>query len=104
MGHGSGNLRKILDKSLIESSMPEKTSDSLNGGWVWRVEKELPNTEKSCMKTSMVCSIMSWKIAIIHRWNVPSALQSPKGMRLYANVSYGQVNVVFSWSFGSMGI
>nr|GEU83702.1 reverse transcriptase domain-containing protein [Tanacetum cinerariifolium] len=25
------------------------------------------------MKTSMVCSIMSWKIAIIHRWNVPGA-------------------------------
>nr|GFC84415.1 reverse transcriptase domain-containing protein [Tanacetum cinerariifolium] len=58
-------------------------------------------TEKSSMNTSMVCSIISWKIAIIHRWNVPGALQSPKGMHLYANVPYGQVNVVFSWSFGS---
>nr|GEW53686.1 hypothetical protein [Tanacetum cinerariifolium] len=26
------------------------------------------------------------------------ALHSPKGMRLYAKVSYGQVNVVFSWT------
>nr|GFB21248.1 hypothetical protein [Tanacetum cinerariifolium] len=68
------------------------------------VEKESPKTEKSSMNTSMVCSIISWKIAIIHRWNVPGALQSPKGMRLYANVSYGQVNVVFSWSFGLIGI
>nr|GEX30660.1 putative reverse transcriptase domain-containing protein [Tanacetum cinerariifolium] len=33
MGHGSGNLRKILDKSSIETSMPEKTSDSLDGSW-----------------------------------------------------------------------
>nr|GEX18675.1 integrase, catalytic region, zinc finger, CCHC-type, peptidase aspartic, catalytic [Tanacetum cinerariifolium] len=67
---------------------------------VGHVEKELPKTEKS----SMVCSIISWKIAIIHRWNVPGALQSPKGMHLYAKVPYGQVNVVFSWSFGSIGI
>nr|GEW07279.1 hypothetical protein [Tanacetum cinerariifolium] len=65
------------------------------------VEKELPKTKKSSMNTSMVCLIISWKIAIIHRWNVPGALQSLKGMRLYANVPYGQVNVVFSWSFGS---
>nr|GEX19350.1 hypothetical protein [Tanacetum cinerariifolium] len=104
MGHGSGNLRKILDKSLTETNMPEKTSDSFDGSWVRHIEKELPKTEKSSMNTSMVCSIISWKIAIIHRWNVPGALQSPKGMRLYANVSYGQVNVVFSWSFGSIGI
>nr|GFB22507.1 hypothetical protein [Tanacetum cinerariifolium] len=67
------------------------------------VEKELPKTEKSSMNTSMVCSIISWKIAIIHRWNMPGALQSPKGMRLYAKVLYGQVNMVISWSFGSMG-
>nr|GEU69972.1 hypothetical protein [Tanacetum cinerariifolium] len=67
MGHGSGNLRKILDKSSIETSMPEKTSDPLDGSWVRHVEKELPKTEKSSMKTSMVCSIMSWKIGIIHR-------------------------------------
>nr|GEZ07149.1 hypothetical protein [Tanacetum cinerariifolium] len=100
MGHGSGNLRKILDKSSIETSMPEKTSDPLDGGWMRHVEKELPKTEKS----SMVCSIISWKIAIKHRWNMPGALQSPKGMRLYVNVPYGQVNVVFSWSFGSIGI
>nr|GFB27031.1 hypothetical protein [Tanacetum cinerariifolium] len=104
MGHGSGNLRKIPDKSSIETIMLEKTSNSLNDGWVRHVEKESPKTEKSSMNTSMVCSIISWKIAIIHRWNVPGALQSPKGMRLYANVPYGQVNVVFSWSFGSIGI
>nr|GFB27700.1 hypothetical protein [Tanacetum cinerariifolium] len=104
MGHGSRNLRKILDKSLIKTSMPEKTSDPLDGGWVRHVEKELPKTEKSSMNTSMVCSIISWKIAIIHHWNVPGALQSPKGMRLFVKVPYRQVNVVFSWSFGSMGI
>nr|GEW58551.1 integrase, catalytic region, zinc finger, CCHC-type, peptidase aspartic, catalytic [Tanacetum cinerariifolium] len=34
MGHGSGNLRKIFDKSSIETSMPEKTSDSFDCGWV----------------------------------------------------------------------
>nr|GFC37608.1 hypothetical protein [Tanacetum cinerariifolium] len=44
------------------------------------------------MKNSMVCSIISWKIAIKHRWNVPGALQSPKGMRLYAKVLYGQAH------------
>ncbi|GJW07065.1 hypothetical protein Tco_1569488 [Tanacetum coccineum] len=35
------------------------------------VEKESLKTEKSSMNTSIVFSIMSWKIAIIHRWNVP---------------------------------
>nr|GEW88131.1 hypothetical protein [Tanacetum cinerariifolium] len=34
MGHGSGNLKKILDKSLIKTSIPEKTSDPLDGSWV----------------------------------------------------------------------
>ncbi|GJX07134.1 retrotransposon protein, putative, ty1-copia subclass [Tanacetum coccineum] len=33
------------------------------------------------MKTSIVFSIISWKIAIIHLWNVPGALHKPKGMR-----------------------
>nr|GFA44188.1 hypothetical protein [Tanacetum cinerariifolium] len=96
-----------VEKSLINlrrNSMPEKNSDPLDGGCVRHVEKELPKTNKSSMKTSMVYSIISWKIAIIHRWNMPGALQSPKGMRLYANIPYEQVNVVFSWSFRSMGI
>nr|GFC51202.1 hypothetical protein [Tanacetum cinerariifolium] len=45
---------------------------------VRHVEKEFPKTEKSSMNSSMVCSIISWKIAIIHCWNVPGALHSPK--------------------------
>ncbi|GJV83730.1 hypothetical protein Tco_1523628 [Tanacetum coccineum] len=49
--------------------------------WDRHVEKESPKTEKSSINTSIVFSIMSWKIAIIHRWNVPGALHSPKGMR-----------------------
>ncbi|GKF94530.1 hypothetical protein Tco_0284230, partial [Tanacetum coccineum] len=49
--------------------------------WVRHVEKELPKTEKSSINTSIIFSIMSWKIAIIYLWNVPGALQRPKGMR-----------------------
>ncbi|GKF11281.1 hypothetical protein Tco_0049207, partial [Tanacetum coccineum] len=54
---------------------------SIFSKWVRHVEKELPKTEKSSINTSIVFSIMSWKIAIIHLWNVPGALQRPKGMR-----------------------
>ncbi|GJU50381.1 hypothetical protein Tco_1219936 [Tanacetum coccineum] len=36
---------------------------------------------QSSINTSIVFSIMLWKIAIIHLWNVPGALQRPKGMR-----------------------
>ncbi|GJV01566.1 hypothetical protein Tco_1335135 [Tanacetum coccineum] len=39
--------------------------------WVRHVEKESPKTEKSSMNTSIVFSIISWKIAIIHQWNEP---------------------------------
>ncbi|GKD62352.1 hypothetical protein Tco_1299861, partial [Tanacetum coccineum] len=42
---------------------------SIFSKWVRHVEKELSKTEKS------------WKIAIIHLWKVPGALQRPKGMR-----------------------
>ncbi|GJZ59625.1 hypothetical protein Tco_0615441 [Tanacetum coccineum] len=45
--------------------------------WVRHVEKESPKTEKSSMNTSIVFSIISWKIDIIHLWNVPGALHSP---------------------------
>nr|GEW03071.1 reverse transcriptase domain-containing protein [Tanacetum cinerariifolium] len=51
---------------------------------VRHVEKEFPKTEKSSMKTSMVCSIMSWKIAIMHRWNVPDL----KGITTQSGVAY----------------
>ncbi|GJU78800.1 hypothetical protein Tco_1275870 [Tanacetum coccineum] len=54
---------------------------SIFSKWVRHVEKELPKTEKSSINTSIIFSIMSWKIAIIHLWNVPGALQRPKGMR-----------------------
>ncbi|GKF56261.1 hypothetical protein Tco_0166601, partial [Tanacetum coccineum] len=54
---------------------------SIFSKWVRHVEKELPKTEKSSINTSIIFLIMSWKIAIIHLWNVPGALQRPKGMR-----------------------
>ncbi|GJT60495.1 hypothetical protein Tco_1004028 [Tanacetum coccineum] len=53
--------------------------------WSKHVEKELPKTEKSSINTSIVFSIMSWKIAIIHLWNVPGALQG-KAMRRKAKL------------------
>ncbi|GKB93717.1 hypothetical protein Tco_0979854 [Tanacetum coccineum] len=58
--------------------------------------KELPKTEKSSMNTSMLSSISSWKMVFIQRWKVTGALHSPNGIRLYAKVPYGQVNVVLS--------
>ncbi|GKF84510.1 hypothetical protein Tco_0249408 [Tanacetum coccineum] len=42
--------------------------------WDRHVEKESPKIEKSSINTSIVFSIISWKIAIIHLWNVPGAL------------------------------
>ncbi|GJT24996.1 hypothetical protein Tco_0894933 [Tanacetum coccineum] len=51
---------------------------SIFSKWVRHVEKELPKTEKSSIKTSIVFSIMSWKIAIIHLWNV-LVMQRHKG-------------------------
>ncbi|GKF60081.1 hypothetical protein Tco_0176867, partial [Tanacetum coccineum] len=49
--------------------------------WDRHVEKESSKTEKSSINTSIVFLIISWKIAIIHCWNMPGALHSPKGMR-----------------------
>ncbi|GJU78746.1 hypothetical protein Tco_1275816 [Tanacetum coccineum] len=40
----------------------------------------LPKTEKSSMKTSMLSSISSWKIAITHLWSVASVLHNPNGI------------------------
>nr|GEY04071.1 hypothetical protein [Tanacetum cinerariifolium] len=44
-------------------------------------EKESLKIEKSSMKTSIVSSIMSWKMAIMHLWKVLGALHKPKGIR-----------------------
>ncbi|GKG23976.1 hypothetical protein Tco_0392012, partial [Tanacetum coccineum] len=41
---------------------------SIFSKWVRHVEKELLKTEKSSINTSIVFSIMSWKIAIIQLW------------------------------------
>ncbi|GKE64916.1 hypothetical protein Tco_1519077 [Tanacetum coccineum] len=54
---------------------------SILSKWERQDEKESPKTEKLSMKTSIVSSIMSWKMAIIHLWNVSGALHKPKGTR-----------------------
>ena len=46
------------------------------------------------MKTSMISSIMSEKIDIMHLWNDAGALQSQNDILRYAYVPYGHVNVV----------
>ena len=35
------------------------------------------------------------KILSIHRWNIAGALHNSKGMRLYASIPKGHVNVIF---------
>ncbi|GJW24008.1 hypothetical protein Tco_0037819 [Tanacetum coccineum] len=78
---GNQNWSFLLDESTVETCMAEKTPNTLNGSWVRHEEKEFPKTKKSSMKTCIIFSIISWKIAIIHLWNVPGALHTPKGMR-----------------------
>ena len=46
------------------------------------------------MKTSMISSIMSKKIDIMHLWNDVGALHNPNDILRYAYVAYGHVNVV----------
>ena len=46
------------------------------------------------MKTSMIFSIMSKKIDIMHLWKEVGALHGLKDIRLYAYVSYRHVKVV----------
>lgn len=46
------------------------------------------------MKTSMISSIMSEKIDIMHRWNEVGALHNLNDILRYAYVPYGHVNVV----------
>ena len=61
--------------------------------------KEEPIMEKSSIKTSIDFSTtMSEKIAIIHLWNIPGALQRLIGILLKVKVPYGHVKVVFFWS------
>nr|GEX39970.1 hypothetical protein [Tanacetum cinerariifolium] len=90
---GSETLEQTFTKlqviiATVKSCMSEETANSFYGRQmrfsrlVRHVEKEFSNTEKSSIKTSIVFSIMSWNIAIIHRWKVPGALQRPNGMRL----------------------
>ncbi|GKB81955.1 hypothetical protein Tco_0948850 [Tanacetum coccineum] len=45
------------------------------------------------MKTSIVSSIMSWKMAIMHLWNVPGALHKPNGMRRKTSFDFFQNEV-----------
>ncbi|GKD57502.1 hypothetical protein Tco_1290889 [Tanacetum coccineum] len=54
---------------------------SILSKWERHEEKESPKIEKLSMKTSIVSSIMSWKMAIMHLWNMPGALHKPKGIR-----------------------
>ncbi|GJY06150.1 hypothetical protein Tco_0373204 [Tanacetum coccineum] len=58
---------------------------SILSKWERHEENESPKIEKSSMKTSIVSSIMSWKMAIMHLWNVPGALHKPKCMRRCGN-------------------
>ncbi|GJV47293.1 hypothetical protein Tco_1437505 [Tanacetum coccineum] len=81
---------------------------SIFSKWVRHVEKELPKTEKSSINTSIVFSIMSWKIAIIHLWNVPGALQRPEGKPpVCERVPYGASEICLfpdhlgRWGFGN---
>ena len=39
----------------------------------------------------------------MHLWKVVGALHKPNGIHRKANVPYGKVNVVFSWSSGDDG-
>ena len=50
--------------------------------------------QKSSMKTSMISSIMSEKIDIMHCWNDAGALHNLKDICLNAYIPYGQVKVV----------
>ncbi|GKA28050.1 ribonuclease H-like domain-containing protein [Tanacetum coccineum] len=88
----SGGLTCLFAKAIIDESnlwhrrlghINFKTMNKLvKGNLVKRHdEKESLKTEKSSMKTSIVSSIMSWKMAVMHLWNVPRALHKPKGIR-----------------------
>ena len=46
------------------------------------------------MKTSIISSIMSEKIDIMHLWKEAGALHNLKDIHLYAYVPYGHVKVV----------
>ena len=52
------------------------------------------------MKTSMMFSIKFEKMVVMHLLKVVGALQSPNDILLKANVPYGHVKVVLSWSSG----
>ncbi|GJR34693.1 putative ribonuclease H-like domain-containing protein [Tanacetum coccineum] len=68
---------------------------SILSKWERHDEKESPKTEKSSIKTSIVSSIISWKMAILHFWNVPGALHKPNGIRRYV-VPTGKDNFIVS--------
>ena len=65
-------------KTRLVSSHLSKTLARLDKQW----SKDEPYTLKSSTKTSIQCSNKSVKILIIHRWNVPGALQRPNGIFL----------------------
>jgi hypothetical protein len=56
------------------------------------------------MKTSMISSIISKKIDIMHHWNDAGALHNLNDILRYAYVPYGHVNVALLWLSGWMGI
>ena len=46
------------------------------------------------MNTSLISSIISEKIDIMHHWKEVGALHSPNDIHLYAYVPYGHVKVI----------
>nr|GFA53361.1 reverse transcriptase domain-containing protein [Tanacetum cinerariifolium] len=54
--------------SQFRASLVSSYHFSIFSKLVRHVEKEFPNTETSSIKTFIVCSIKSWKIAIIQVW------------------------------------
>ncbi|KAJ0928357.1 hypothetical protein HanRHA438_Chr04g0193161 [Helianthus annuus] len=69
-------------RARLVSSHRDSIRSRLSRHWSY----ESPKMEKSSMKTSIVFSIISWKMATIQRWNVAGALHRPNGMRRYAKV------------------
>lgn len=59
-----------------------------------------PHTGKSSMKTSMISSRKSTKIASMHIWKVAGSLHSSNGILQWGNVLLRHEKVVFSWSSG----
>ncbi|GJT64968.1 ribonuclease H-like domain-containing protein [Tanacetum coccineum] len=73
-------INESLERMVEDDKLVSSHRFSIISKWERHKEKASSKTEKSSMKTSMVFSIISWKIATIHLWNVPGSLQRPKGI------------------------